>query len=103
MLPVPTILQTVLLSEYQTLAGLLEAEKRGRAADQQRIRDLEDEVVSVPTAMKLTGLGRTTLYQERKRQGSLLVAVAYGRKIGFKRSSCVEYRKARELGRHRPG
>ncbi len=101
MFPSPTILSVVPLADFERLAAALEVEQRARVAAEARVRELETDVVSVPTACELTGLGRTALWAESKRRGTHLVKVPNGRAVGFTRASCVAYRRAKELNQHR--
>jgi len=104
MLTAANIHQVVLLGDYQKLAEQLEAEQREKAALAARVQELEDRALTLKEAMEATGLGRTALYEELKRArlgDSLLVPVAHGSKTCVLASSCVAYRKAKELGRHR--
>ncbi len=101
MLTAPTILQAVPLADYQAVAAQLDVERAEKAALVARVRALEDAVIDVAAAMESTGLSRTALYQEARRPDTLLVRVQNGRSVGFTRASCVVYRQAKELGRHR--
>ena len=97
----PTLLTAVSLEDFQRLATQLEIEQRLRRAAEARVAALESDVVDVPAAGALTGLGRTALYAEARRADTLLVRVPNGRAVGFTRASCVAYRAAKELRTHR--
>lgn len=75
-----------LMAKYEALAKRLEELER-----------LQDEWVDTKTAMRLTGVSRTTLTEERERPGTKLEYKYEGSKPLYSRASIFSYNESRKI------
>ena len=83
---------------------ILALERRQQATEQRLDAYIEttDDEVDTETALRITGIrSRDTLTKERDRPGTLLRYCKHGTSVSYSRKSCIDYKLARQLGKHR--
>lgn len=83
------------------LPAVVEAQTRTIARLEKQVADLErltDRPCALAEACAITGLGRTALYHERGRAGTLLTEYVVGGRKLLSYRACVAFRDARQLG-----
>ena len=91
----------VTLADLGALPALYQQQAATIARLERKVADLEsltDRPCALAEACEITGLGRTALYHERRRAGTLLKEYVVGARKMLSYRSCCAFRDAHQLG-----